>query len=322
MEIKDIRGIYTSVLKNVQKVIVGKEEVFTLLFTTILSGGHILLEDNPGTGKTTLAKCIAQSVDGTFKRVQFTPDLMPQDITGLNIYNQKDGDFHLMKGPVFTNIFLADEINRATPRTQSALLEAMEEKTVTIDGETMKVPEPFLVIATENPIETSGTYPLPEAQLDRFMMKLTMGSLDHDQEAGILARFMKDDPLKELGKCCTVEDILKARETVKCVKVKKEVMDYIVDISEATRHSSKIIVGVSPRASLLLMRAAMSFAAISGRNYVTPDDVKYLAPHVFAHRILTASGLGRMDETRKIISDLTKTITAPVEDWSDKKNKE
>lgn len=315
MEISDIRGIYTSVLKNIQKVVVGKEEVFTLLFTTILSGGHVLLEDNPGTGKTTLAKCIAASIEGDFKRVQFTPDLMPQDITGLNIYNQKDGEFHLMKGPVFTNVFLADEINRATPRTQSALLESMEEKTVTIDGETLKISEPFLVIATENPIETSGTYPLPEAQLDRFMMKISMGELDKSEEVGILKRFIDKDPLSELKAICKAKDIVQAREVIKKVKVKRAVMDYIVDISDATRHSSKILIGVSPRASLLLLKAAMSFAAISGRDYVSPDDVRYLAPYLFAHRIVTVSGLGRLDENRTIISELIRTIAAPVEDW-------
>lgn len=315
MEISDIRGIYTSVLKNIQKVVVGKEEVFTLLFTTILSGGHVLLEDNPGTGKTTLAKCIAASIEGDFKRVQFTPDLMPQDITGLNIYNQKDGEFHLMKGPVFTNVFLADEINRATPRTQSALLESMEEKTVTIDGETLKISEPFLVIATENPIETSGTYPLPEAQLDRFMMKISMGELDKSEEVGILKRFIDKDPLSELKAVCKAKDIVQAREVIKKVKVKRAVMDYIVDISDATRHSSKILIGVSPRASLLLLKAAMSFAAISGRDYVSPDDVRYLAPYLFAHRIVTVSGLGRLDENRTIISELIRTIAAPVEDW-------
>lgn len=315
MEISDIRGIYTSVLKNIQKVVVGKEEVFTLLFTTILSGGHVLLEDNPGTGKTTLAKCIAASIEGDFKRVQFTPDLMPQDITGLNIYNQKDGEFHLMKGPVFTNVFLADEINRATPRTQSALLESMEEKTVTIDGETLKISEPFLVIATENPIETSGTYPLPEAQLDRFMMKISMGELDKSEEVGILKRFIDKDPLSELKAVCKAKDIVQAREVIKKVKVRRAVMDYIVDISDATRHSSKILIGVSPRASLLLLKAAMSFAAISGRDYVSPDDVRYLAPYLFAHRIVTVSGLGRLDENRTIISELIRTIAAPVEDW-------
>lgn len=311
----EVRRLYTRVLENVSKVIVGKEEVFTLIFTAVLSGGHVLLEDNPGTGKTTLAKCIAKSIDGEFSRVQFTPDLMPQDITGLNIFNQKDGAFHLVKGPVFTNILLADEINRATPRTQSSLLEAMEERQVTIDGETLSLAEPFLVIATENPIETSGTYPLPEAQLDRFMMKLTMGQLSSEEEARILERFLVEQPLDDIGAVCTTEDICNAREEVKKIFVHKCVIDYIIAISESTRTSSKILTGVSPRASLALLRTSQAFAAISGRSFVTPDDVRFLAPYVYAHRISTYHGTGRSGQNMEFMTELVKGVPVPVEDW-------
>jgi MoxR-like ATPase len=247
--------------------------------------------------------------------VQFTPDLMPQDITGLNIYNQKDGEFHLVKGPVFTNILLADEINRATPRTQSSLLEAMEERQVTIDGETLLLEEPFLVIATENPIETSGTYPLPEAQLDRFMMNLEMGQLTHEEELAVLERFLGAQPMNDITAVCSKTDIQAAREAVKQVFVHPCVMDYLVSISEATRSGSKILTGVSPRASLMLLRGAQAFAAISGRSFVTPDDVRFLAPYVFAHRIVSYQGQGRNEQNRQLLAELVKAVPVPVENW-------
>ena len=316
MNITNVRETYTRVLKNVRKVIVGKDELFTLIYTAMLTGGHILIEDNPGTGKTLLARTIARSIEGDMKRVQFTPDLMPQDITGLNVFDQKESSFRLVKGPVFTNILLADEINRATPRTGSSLLEAMEERSVTIDGETMKLDKPFIVMATENPIETVGTYPLPEALLDRFLIKVSMGHLPTDEECEILSRFMSVNPFDTLEPVVTKEDILSSMEAVKTVFVHPAVVEYIVNIADATRKASKVSIGVSPRASLSLMHAAQSFAAISGRDFVTPDDVRYLAAYVFNHRIILSRGDGGFDAAKDILEELIRTVAVPVEDWS------
>ncbi|MBO6161982.1 MAG: MoxR family ATPase [Eubacterium sp.] len=313
MDLSQVRKLYTDVLENIGKVIVGQEEVFTLMFTAVLSRGHVLLEDTPGTGKTSLAKAFAKSVSGTFHRVQFTPDLLPQDITGLSIYNQKTQEFQLMKGPVFTNLLLADEINRATPRTQSALLEAMEERHVTIDTETLPLEKPFLVIATENPVETTGTYPLPEAQLDRFLMKLSMKPLEQEQEAAMLDRFQAKNPMEELQPVTTVQVLEEAAEAVSEVKVHPEVRDYILSIVGATRHTSRLLLGASPRASLALQRAAMAFAAVSGRNYVTPDDVRYLAPYVLAHRVMPGAGTA---DPKTLIREMAGRETVPVEDWT------
>ena len=315
MELGDIRGIYSKMLENIRTVMIGSDEVFSLIFASMLSGGHVLLEDMPGTGKTTMAKCIADSIAVDFKRVQFTPDLMPQDITGLNIYSQKTEEFEFIPGPVFTNILLADEINRATPRTQSALLEAMEERVVTVDGVGRNLAAPFIVIATENPIETTGTFPLPEAQLDRFMVKLTMSDLSTEDEVKILQRFIVDAPQKNVAPVVSAEDIVAASNIVKNVTVKKAVMDYIVRLSDATRNSEKLFSGVSPRASLGLMRMSQSFAAISGREYVTPDDVRFLAPYVYAHRVVTGSGITSLNETRNVIRDIVAKQEVPVEDW-------
>ncbi len=315
MEIKEIRQLYTKVLDNIRSVMIGSEEVFSLVFSAMLSGGHVLLEDMPGTGKTTMAKCIADSLDASFKRVQFTPDLMPQDITGLNIYSQKSEEFEFIPGPVFTNILLADEINRATPRTQAALLEAMEERVVTVDGEGRPLSRPFIVIATENPVETTGTFPLPEAQLDRFMVKLTMGDLSTDDEVKILERFIVDMPEKNVSPVVKAEEIVEASAAVRNVTVNKSVMQYIVNLSDATRNSSKLFSGVSPRASLNLMRISQSFAAISDRDYVTPDDVRFLAPYVYAHRVVTSSGITSLNETRNVIREIASSVDVPVEEW-------
>ena len=316
MEIKEVRELYNKVLNNIRTVMIGSEEVFSLIFSAMLSGGHVLLEDMPGTGKTTMAKCIADSIESEFRRVQFTPDLMPQDITGLNIYSQKTEEFEFIAGPVFTNVLLADEINRATPRTQSALLEAMEERGVTVDGVSRKLTAPFVVIATENPIETTGTFPLPEAQLDRFMVKLTMGDLQREDEISILDRFMVNAPQNEVKPVCTGDDIVEAIKAVKNIRVHDTVKGYIVDISNATRNSNKLFSGVSPRASLNLMRMSQAFAAISGRDYVTPDDVRFLAPYVYAHRVVTGAGVSRLKDIRDIITEEASKVTAPVEDWN------
>ena len=310
-----VRELYVKVLDNIKQVMIGSEEVFSLIFSAMLSGGHILLEDMPGTGKTTLAKCIAESVDVDFKRVQFTPDLMPQDITGLNIYSQKTESFEFIAGPVFTNILLADEINRATPRTQSALLEAMEERVVTVDGVSRELGKPFVVIATENPIEVAGTFPLPEAQLDRFMVKLAMGDLERDDELNILKRFIVDEPLKTIKPVCTGEDIVAAMETIRHIKVSEGVMGYITDVSIATRKSSQLFSGVSTRAALNLMRMAQAFAAISNRDYVTPDDVRFLAPYVYAHRVIMGAKDNSLRDARNIITEIVSHVEVPVEDW-------
>ncbi|MBQ6231046.1 MAG: MoxR family ATPase [Eubacterium sp.] len=311
-----IRDIYLKVLQNVRKCIVGRDETFSMIFAAVLAGGHVLLEDNPGTGKTTLARAIAKSIDGEMKRVQFTPDLMPQDITGLNVFSRKDEEFHLVKGPVFTNILLADEINRATPRTQSSLLEAMEERNCTIDRETIALPKPFLVIATENPVETTGTYPLPEAQLDRFMIKLSMDNLSREEETAVLERYKTEDPLLTLQPVCTTDDILAAAEASKEIFVHRCIEEYIVDIAAATRQTPKLLIGVSPRASLALMRMSQAFAAISGRDYVIPDDVRLLAPFVFGHRVITASGVQTIGETKAIIEEAVRSVAVPTENWT------
>ena len=311
-----IRDIYLKVLQNVRKCIVGRDETFSMIFAAVLAGGHVLLEDNPGTGKTTLARAIAKSIDGEMKRVQFTPDLMPQDITGLNVFSRKDEEFHLVKGPVFTNILLADEINRATPRTQSSLLEAMEERNCTIDRETIALPKPFLVIATENQVETTGTYPLPEAQLDRFMIKLSMDNLSREEETAVLERYKTEDPLLTLQPVCTTDDILAAAEASKEIFVHRCIEEYIVDIAAATRQTLKLLIGVSPRASLALMRMSQAFAAISGRDYVIPDDVRLLAPFVFGHRVITASGVQTIGETKAIIEEAVRSVAVPTENWT------
>lgn len=309
-----IQELANKIIDNVSKVIIGNNETTKLIITTILAGGHILMEDMPGTGKTMMAKTIASSMDAAFKRVQFTPDLMPSDITGLNVYNQKESEFKLVKGPVFTNILLADEINRATPRTQSSLLEAMEEKQVTIDGNTMKLQEPFIVIATENPLETTGTYPLPEAQLDRFMMKISMSVSDKKNELTIIDRFIKDNPLETLEKCCGIDDINEAKKIITDVYIHDCVRDYLVDIILATRDDNRTVAGVSTRGTLALVRCAQAYAAIHGRKYVIPDDIKLLAPHVLGHRISVFGG-GSSNQGSEIIKSIVSTIKVPVEKW-------
>lgn len=304
------------IIENVGKVIVGKEKVTELVLTAMISGGHVLLEDLPGSGKTKFAKALSRSLSLDFSRIQFTPDLLPTDVTGLKIYNRERNEFVLRKGPVFTNILLADEINRATPRTQAGLLECMEEHQVTIDGETLGLEEPFFVIATQNPIEAAGTFPLPEAQLDRFLMKLSMGSPSYEEELAIMDKYMEKDPLDSLTAVCDAAAILKLREQAKTVYVSADVRKFLLNIVEATRKDSKITAGASTRGTLALLNAAKAYALIKGRDYVIPDDVITLSVPVLAHRLVLSYHAGNTKEAGKIITEITTSIEKPTEGFT------
>jgi MoxR-like ATPase len=304
--------------ENIKKVIIGKEETIDLLMTALLAKGHVLLEDLPGTGKTKLAKSMAMSIGGSFSRIQFTPDLLPSDITGLKIFDREKNDFVLRKGPVFTNILLADEINRATPRTQSGLLECMEEKQVTIDGEKYVLEEPFLVVATQNPIETAGTFQLPEAQMDRFMMKLSMGFLSRAEEIKVLSCYKQEDPLETLTKVLEVSDIVAMQNEANEVYVHKCILEYIAAIVEGTRKDAGIVMGVSTRGSLALLKAAKAFAYIQGRNYVVPEDIKTLAVPVLAHRLALNFGYRKEADNRQKLKEILEKQAVPTEEFDKK----
>ena len=303
---------------NIEKVIIGKETTIELLMTALLAKGHVLLEDLPGTGKTKLAKSMAMSIGGEFSRIQFTPDLLPSDITGLKIFDREKNDFVLRKGPVFTNILLADEINRATPRTQSGLLECMEEKQVTIDGEKYVLAEPFLVIATQNPIETAGTFQLPEAQMDRFMMKLSMGFLRKEDEIKVLSNYQMADPLDTLTKVIEVSDIVAMQKEANEVYVHPSMLEYIAAIAEATRKETGVVMGVSTRGSLALLKAAKAYAYIQGRNYVVPEDVKTLAIPVLAHRIILNFGYHKESDSKQKLKEILDKQPVPTEEFDKK----
>lgn len=298
---------------NIGKVIVKNDTTIELMLCALIAKGHVLLEDVPGTGKTVTAKSLARSVNCEFARIQFTPDLLPGDVTGLSVYNSQESRFVFNPGPVFTNILLADEINRATPRTQSSLLECMEERQVTSDGVTRKLAEPFIVIATQNPIETQGTFPLPEAQLDRFLMRLKPGYPDTQGSLAILERFVSSDPLTELTAVASADDIIKAQDMLSSVKVSKPVMSYIVAICERTRSLSQVQLGASPRAMLALMRASQAMAMIHGRDFVTPDDVKTLAKPVLAHRIVVRGMYSKEGLQEQAVDEALSAVTVPTE---------
>ena len=311
----NIQELGNSILQNIGKVIYGKEREIRLVLAAMLAGGHVLLDDIPGTGKTSMARALAVSVDGTAKRVQFTPDLLPGDITGINIFDRKRDDFVFRPGPVFSDILIADEINRTTPRTQSALLEAMEERQVSVDGVTYPLSDLFFVVATENPIESQGTFPLPEAQIDRFMMRLSLGYPDRESEKRILSDHMAASPLGTLKPVCTTGDIRKAKAEARQIFVSEKISDYIVRIAEATRTSDRVRLGVSPRASLALMHVSQALAALDGRDHVLPDDVKAAAPSVLAHRIITRSqsALRLTDSAEKVIGYILDSVAAPID---------
>ncbi|MDH6427163.1 MULTISPECIES: MoxR family ATPase [unclassified Paenibacillus] len=314
MNLQEVAELIRSIRANLAKVIVGKEEGVDLLLTALLANGHVLLEDVPGTGKTLLAKVLAKSLDCSFKRIQFTPDLLPSDLSGINYYNQKTGEFQFRPGPVFANILLADEINRATPRTQSSLLECMEERQITIDGVTHGLEAPFLVIATQNPIDNQGTFPLPEAQLDRFLMRITTGYPTFDEGIHILQRFRENNPLEESFPVATSQDIQAAQRLAASVSISDDLLGYIVRITEATRKSTAVKLGASPRASGALLRSAQGYALIQGRSYVTPDDIKAVAVSVLAHRLLLHRGLGsREGQAADIVLQVLREVEVPAE---------
>lgn len=302
------------VLGNIGQVIIGKREVAELSVAALLAGGHILLEDVPGVGKTMLVRALAKSTGANFRRIQFTPDLLPSDVVGVSIYNPKEMEFEFRPGPIMGNIVLADEINRTSPKTQSALLEGMEEASVTVDGVTLPIPKPFFVMATQNPIEHEGTYPLPEAQLDRFIMKLKMGYPSPTQEVEILNSLEHSVPIDDLQTVISLDELIELQKEVKDIHVSDVLKTYIVELSSRTRHDPYVYLGASPRASIALMRVSQAYALMQGRSYVMPDDIQYLAPFVFSHRIiLKPEARYEGIVTQDIVKQMIKRTPVPVE---------
>jgi len=312
MDYKRFKEVGEKVVESCSKVIVGKEDAIKLIFVSFLCSGHVLLEDVPGTGKTMLLKAFAKTVGSDFKRIQFTPDLLPSDLTGINYYNQKSGEFEFRKGPLFTNIVLADEINRATPRTQSSLLEAMEEAQITVDGTTYPMAEPFFVMATQNPVESYGTFPLPEAQLDRFFMKISLGYMTRAQEMAVISRPSSADLLRMLEPVLTVEEIKDMKAQFPQVRVHNDVLGYMMDIVEKTRTESRFVTGVSTRGAIALYKASQAKAALEGRDYVIPEDVLAVAPYVLSHRIIS-KGAESFEDAKMYLNRMIETIPVPLE---------
>lgn len=293
--------------ENLGRVIVGKADAIRLVIVALLAGGHALLEDVPGVGKTLLAKSLARSIDGKFQRIQCTPDLLPTDITGTNIWNQRSGEFEFLPGPVFSHVLLTDEINRATPRTQSALLEVMEEQQVTVDGRSRPVPQPFFVIATQNPVEYQGTFPLPEAQMDRFLLSLSLGYPTEQEELQMLQRHLEGMMVSELTPCITTEEVLELRHLCHQVKVERSLQEYMLNLVRASRSAEDVTLGVSPRGTIGLQRATQALAFIEGRDYAIPDDIKFLAPYVLSHRLITSGGR----RAQPIVEQLLRSVPIP-----------
>lgn len=307
-----MNSVVKNIKENIKKVIIGKDDIIDLVLTGILAGGHVLIEDAPGTGKTQLSKAVAKSIGADFKRISFTPDLLPSDVCGINYFDKKSSDFKFKEGAVFTNILLADEINRATPRTQSSLLECMEERQVSVDGKTYKLDEPFFVIATQNPIETAGTFPLPEAQLDRFMLKISVGYPNSEDEMRIINTYINDSPDKKLGAVCSAEELCNVSQKAKEVFVSDAVKKYIIDITAKTREDIRCEMPISTRGVLAMLSACRAYAFVCGRDFVTADDVRYLAGFVFAHRVKSSTDA----ENGEIIEQILSGVSAPTEEWN------
>ena len=316
MAVNDVRDLGLAIAGEIGKAVVGQKAVVDRLLIALLAGGHVLLEGPPGTAKTLLAQCFARATGLEFGRIQFTPDLLPSDVTGLNYFDAKSGEFVFSKGPAFCNILLADEINRATPKTQSSLLECMAERQITVDGVTRPLEEPFLVIATQNPLETLGTFPLPEAQMDRFLMKLSMEALSPAEETQMIARFLTEEPLAELSSVCQKEEIRTLQEACKEVYLHPELVQYLVRIVQETRVNSKIASGVSPRGTLAFLRAVQGHALVQGRNYVVPEDFKTVAVPVLAHRLTMQIGADDGRAAESVIEEILNRIDLPTENWS------
>ncbi len=306
-------GFITDLVEGLNRTIVGQKHLVNALLIGLLSDGHILLEGVPGLAKTLAVKTLSSLIDADFSRLQFTPDMLPADVTGTQVYSAKHENFSIKQGPVFANFILADEINRATPRTQSSLLECMEERQVSVDGETYKLEEPFFVIATQNPIETAGTFPLPEAQLDRFMLKISVGYPEMEQEKAIVDAYIKENPQEKLGAVCSKEEVLEAIDKVKEVFVHDCIKKYVLDIATKTRESKNIEMGISTRGVISMINAARAYAFVKGRDFVTADDIRYLSEFVFAHRIKT--GFEAESDSKNILKVVLSQVEAPTEDW-------